>query len=109
MSTSYNEPSTAIFGPRQRGVPTAHACAVGCERSGPVVIRKRRATRALTENSSRAARPLHLKTLSALGTMSAAAIVLSTGLAHPADPAPPDGAKLFEAACASCHNGDDPR
>jgi len=41
--------------------------------------------------------------------MSAAAIVLSAGLAHPADPAPPDGAKLFEAACASCHNGDDPR
>jgi len=41
--------------------------------------------------------------------MSAVAIVLSAGLAHPADPAPPDGAKLFEAACASCHNGDDPR
>src|SRR2546428_10205224 len=25
----------ANFGPRQRGVPTAHACAVGCERGVP--------------------------------------------------------------------------
>src|SRR2546422_4834208 len=64
-STSHNKPSTAILGPRQRGVPNAaaalgcrggvpnaaaalgcrggvpaaHACAVGCERSGPVMIR----------------------------------------------------------------------
>src|SRR2546426_10615178 len=51
-STSHNRPSTAILGPRQRGVPNAaaalgcrggvpaaHACAVGCERSGPVMIR----------------------------------------------------------------------
>src|SRR6266850_1361810 len=33
-----------MFGPRQRGVPAAHACAVGCERSGPEVIWKRYAT-----------------------------------------------------------------
>src|SRR2546428_1881963 len=51
----------ANFGPRQRGVPAAHACAVGCERgvpiahacavgcerSGPVVIRRRHATTAM--------------------------------------------------------------
>src|SRR2546428_3930898 len=35
VSTTENEPSTAIVGPRQRGVPTAHACAVGCERRVP--------------------------------------------------------------------------
>src|SRR3989442_570773 len=35
VSTTENEPSTAIVGPRQRGVPTAHACAVGCERGVP--------------------------------------------------------------------------
>ncbi len=59
MSTSHNEPSTATFGPRQRGVPAAqacavgcergvpaaHACAVGCERSGPVGKPSRRTTR----------------------------------------------------------------
>src|SRR2546428_11722392 len=33
MRTSYNEPSAAIFGPRQRGV--------GCERSGPVANPRR--------------------------------------------------------------------
>ena len=30
-------------------------------------------------------------------------------LAPPADAAPPDGAQLFESACANCHSGDDPR
>src|SRR5256712_10482342 len=35
LSTIHNEPSTAVFGPRQRGVPAAHACAVGCERGVP--------------------------------------------------------------------------
>src|SRR2546426_12607465 len=44
LSATHNEPSTAIFGPRQRGVPTAHACAVGCERSGPVVNSRRHST-----------------------------------------------------------------
>src|SRR5882672_6558223 len=55
LSGTHNEPSTAIFGPRQRGVPTAHACAVGCERSGPVVIRKRHATKRLTTLHARTA------------------------------------------------------
>src|SRR2546422_5191849 len=35
LSTTHNKPSTAVLGPRQRGVPTAHACAVGCERGVP--------------------------------------------------------------------------
>src|SRR2546428_6148312 len=35
LSTIHNTPSIAVFGPRQRGVPTAHACAVGCERGVP--------------------------------------------------------------------------
>ena len=30
-------------------------------------------------------------------------------LAHPSDAAAPDGAQLFASACATCHNGDDPR
>ena len=30
-------------------------------------------------------------------------------LAHPADAPAPDAARLFESACATCHNGDDPR
>src|SRR2546427_13134951 len=34
-SSTHNEPSTAILGPRQRRGPTAHACAVGCERGVP--------------------------------------------------------------------------
>src|SRR3989442_2961700 len=51
MRTSYNEPSAAIVGPRQRGVPTAHACAVGCERSGPVVNPRRLAARLRTATS----------------------------------------------------------
>jgi polyvinyl alcohol dehydrogenase (cytochrome) len=60
----------------------------------------------LTENISRAPRPLHLKTLIALAV---AASVAAARLAHPSDEAPPDGAQLFASACASCHNGDDPR
>ena len=57
-------------------------------------------------DTSRAARPLHLKTLIALAVAVSAA---AARLAHPADAAPPDGAQLFESACATCHNGDDPR
>ena len=45
MVFSHNEPSTAIFGPRQRRGPTAHACAVGWNGSGPVVNLRRHTTR----------------------------------------------------------------
>jgi polyvinyl alcohol dehydrogenase (cytochrome) len=60
----------------------------------------------LTENSSRAARRPHLKTSTALAL---AACVLLADLARSSDPRPADGRRLFEASCATCHNGDDPR
>ena len=58
MRTSYNEPSAAIVGPRQRVVPTAHACAVGCERSGPVVNPRRLAASRAACAALMAAAPL---------------------------------------------------
>src|SRR2546425_2514126 len=58
MRTSYNEPSAAIVGPRQRGVPPAHACAVGCERSGPVVNPRRLAASRAACAALMAAAPL---------------------------------------------------
>src|SRR2546425_13309877 len=42
LSGTHNEPSTAIFGPRQRGAPTAHACAGGA--SGAVRSSMRKVT-----------------------------------------------------------------
>jgi len=58
----------------------------------------------LTENSSRAARPPHLKTFVAL------AVFASIFLARPfAGEQAPEIRQLFDRACASCHNGDDPR
>src|SRR2546428_31706 len=36
----------------ERGAPTAHACGVGCERSGPVVTPRRHATRPTPERLS---------------------------------------------------------
>ncbi len=58
MRTSYNEPSAAIVGPRQRVVPTAHACAVGCERNGPVVNPRRLAASRAACAALMAAAPL---------------------------------------------------
>ena len=41
--------------------------------------------------------------------VAALTLILIAVLTRPAATAPPDGRALFESACSSCHNGDDPR